>query len=123
MIVFKSPNLKDEFPKLDDRLKAIVLGLSAHLDFNFGKDLILTSIYRDQRSSVHKYWRGVDFRIEPQGQESIYTQDERDSIVQFCNGFSYDPNRPHIKTLKMHDAGSGFHGHLQVSNRTIAIWR
>jgi hypothetical protein len=91
----------------------MVYALAGFIEHHFGKDLILTSVFRDQAHSVHKYWRGVDFRICPKGGEPIYTKKEIESIKAFCNHFNYGKAR--LKSLKVHDAGTGLHGHLQVN--------
>ena len=116
MLKFKYDTLEEEFDALEERLQCIVYSLSGYIDYQFKKDLIITSIYRDQKGSVHKYWRGVDFRITPKGGESVYSDEEIDMIKKYMNRFMYSDIKQHINTLRVHDAGSGLHGHIQVNN-------
>ena len=118
MIVWKHPELELEFESLDERLQHIIYALASFVKYRMNKDLTITSIYRDQEGSVHKYYHGADFRICPKDGESVFTDQEIVMIEDFCEHYVYDLNRMGSKTIKVHDAGSGLHGHLQVDGNT-----
>jgi len=123
MLRFKKEQLRKQFDsKLDVRLKILVHALASFIQHRFGKDLIVTSVYRgDDKLSVHYYWRGIDFRIIPEGGKPVYSRQEIMAINAFCKRFEYssDPKKRKYATLKVHDAGSGLHGHLQVNGTSV----
>ena len=123
MLKFKYDNLEEEFDASEERLQCIVYSLSGYIEHQFEKDLIITSIYRDQEGSVHKYWRGVDFRIAPKSGTSIYTDEEIRMIKKYMSRFMYSEVKKHLNTLRVHDAGSGLHGHIQVNGYDNTIIR
>ena len=64
MLLFKCPNLKDEFNEITDKLKTILFAIAGWRDFYYHKDVVITSlIRRDNPNSVHYYGRGADLRI------------------------------------------------------------
>ncbi|GEM_PF-1923440 len=115
MILFKHDTLTAQFDELDGRLRHVVFALAGFIQHAFGKDLVITSIYRDQVGSTHRYLRAVDFRVQPLGQPAIYTDEEIEQIKKFCATYVYDRKRPGLNTLRVHDAGTGLHGHLQIN--------
>ena len=119
MIKFKPGVSSDEFDKLDVRLQHIIFALAGFIAFHFKKKLFITSIYRDRTGSTHKHYRAIDFRIEPSGGSSIYTDEELTSIKKFCRHYKYDELRPRIPTLRVH--GPVLHGHLQVNGKNKTV--
>ena len=130
MLKFKgnSTRLQEEFEKLDRRLLAIVFAVAGYVAYRFGKDLIITSVYRrGNKSSTHYWYRGVDFRIRQKGQEFHLTDEEVEKIERFCTRFRYssDPKRKRFNTLRVKGKGgkayhgTAPHGHLQVNPFSI----
>jgi len=73
----------------------------------FKKKALVTSMLRPQdKTSVHAYGRGVDFR------SSIYTAKEKKIILEFFDQFVYDSKRPKKKVLLLEEDPAHFH--LQV---------
>ena len=62
MIRYKSPELELEFRKAHSMTRMIVIALSEDMEKKFGKDITITSVYRDD-GGVHSFFRGVDVRI------------------------------------------------------------
>lgn len=106
----RAHQLAQEHMKLVEGLRQIVGALHAYVQHNFNKHVVITSVFRDDPTSVHAYWRGVDIR------SWIYTQAETRKIVAFVNGnFPYGDGVH--QTAIYHDVGQGIHFHLQVRAR------
>lgn len=119
-IQFKSERLQQEWssPELDVRLRAIILALAEHIDRNYGKPLVITSIFRSdteqkniygadtEKVSPHQYWRAIDIRTW------IYEQDEVTGILAFLN--KWWPRGDRYPLAIYHDVGRGAHIHIQV---------
>ena len=121
LIEFKYPELETEFERLDFRLQIQTYALAGFMFHKFGKGLLIVSIYRDgDMTSVHYWLCGLDFRISPNDEEPIYTDDELIAMRKFTGHFEYDKNRPRKKALWIHqnrhkpDKKRGKHGHFQV---------
>ncbi|MFQ6609323.1 MAG: hypothetical protein ACE5D7_00845 [Fidelibacterota bacterium] len=122
MIIFKTGDLEPQFDLLDERLRHIVFALAGFVDHEFGKDFIITSLYRDDAKSVHHWWRGCDFRIHQAGKDPYYSDEEISKIKRFCSRYEYNKDRYGINTLKVH--GTPPHGHLQINDLDYTrIWR
>ena len=77
LIEFKYPELEAEFEKLDFRLQALTYALAGYMYHKYGKDLIVVSCIRENdMTSVHYWLCGLDFRIQPNDEDSIYTDEE-----------------------------------------------
>lgn len=75
--------------------------------------ITVTSFFRRSGSGVHSTYpvRAIDLR-------SRDMQDPQ-AIAELINeNWTYDSARPHLKVALYHDAGSGFHFHIQVHNNT-----
>ena len=123
MIKFKHPQtFVPQFEQLDSRLKHIIYGLSGFVAQEFSKDIIVTSVYRDQEGSTHKHWRAIDLRVKQTG-EAIYTFEELKRIEKFLDNYIYDPSRPLKKTYLIHGDNNQLHLHLQVvgGNKTLLV--
>lgn len=92
----------------------IALFLWLVVRYSKGK-ILLTSAYRKGDAGVHGQvpLRGIDlrsYRIFPNPEE----------ICEDINAhWTYDSNRPEMKVAMYHNAGSGFHIHLQVHPNTV----
>ena len=73
----------------------------------------ITSGYRDGDPGVHGQWpcRGLDVRSRDFPNPGKLAADANSLWI-------YDPHRLHKKCVVYHNAGSGFHFHLQVHDRT-----
>ena len=138
--------LQDQFRLMDARLQFIAFAVMGFAWDMFGKDVVITEIFRtaDQqrayykqpktgpyRRSVHEFGRGIDFGIrsyrlgelcpwpnEKQTGCPAFTKEETDTIdAWFSAVVSYDDERPQFDSLIHHDIGLGDHLHLQVSWR------
>ena len=111
---FKHDHFEYEFEKLNIKLQIITYALDGFCLRKFNKELVITDIYRNNEASVHHYFRGLDYRIVTNAGNIHFTTSEVDEQEKFCKHFEYsDGDKP---TLLVHDAGSGIHGHLQVSS-------
>ena len=119
MINFKYSDLKDQFLQADERLQHIVYALDGFIGFNYGKDITITSVFRDQEGSTHKYWRAIDIRVKQSGQNSVYEYSELKNIEEFLDTYIYSSEKPRIKTYVIHGKGDELHLHLQVNSGNI----
>lgn len=73
----------------------------------------ITSGWRKTDSGVHGTipCRGMDIR-------SDHYPDPAKVALDINNHWEYDESRPHLNCAVYHDAGNGWHIHLQVSDRT-----
>jgi hypothetical protein len=112
MITFKEEHMRGEFFSLDARLILIVADLHEYLfrKHNY-KIITVTSVLRkDNPNSVHAYFRGIDIRSRDMSQEMI-----EDVLEVFNNKYTYDIDRPALKTVIHHKVDGGqFHLHVQV---------
>ena len=120
-IDFKDDDCKKEFndDRLDCRIRTIIFALAGFVEFTFGKDITITSVWRPHTtdSGVHEAWRAVDVR-------SIYfTDDEIKAILAFLNSFFYGKSSAgqDLQTAICHDVGQGIHIHAQVSSSNFTL--
>ena len=121
MIKYKEQNgleykarLDVEFTRtIDKRLKAILLDLADEVQRKFKKNIILTCLNRTEEEnqkvngspfSAHLYGRGADIRIWH------FSQKELDFITNYLYNIWSDD----FLYIKIHDAGSGNHIHLNI---------
>jgi len=110
IIQFKEHILSSQFDSLllDSRLKFIIYALAGFIANEFGKPLVITSIFRPGDKGVHGYWRGIDIRTY------YYLAEEITEILEFINKtlpYGYGA----YKTALYHNTGQGDHIHIQVS--------
>ena len=119
MITFKRKKFRSEFEDLDIRLVHIALALTGFVEYEFGKNLIITSVKRTDLNSTHGHRRALDFRISQRFGE-YFTEEEVELMRQFCKYYKYGNNRP---TLYVHEnrGSQGLHGHLQVNSADTLI--
>ena len=122
-----SQRLKDEFVNLRKENKPLwdlLVDLYKWVDKEFGKDTVMTMLYRTQEEqdylyrdserydkkpfkSPHQFYHAVDLR------SFIYTKEERDRMVEYLNS-KYDSSNYYKWTAKVHEVGSnGLHFHIQ----------
>ena len=107
MIKFKTDKLREEFIKLDPRAQRIAKVLDAILYAKYGIHAIITSVYREDQKSPHNYYRAVDVRSRDLNAKAcVFLEAILNVIFPYNNGF--------YKTVIHHDAGSGYHFHIQV---------
>lgn len=90
-------------------LREMALSIEGH----YGVEFKITSLYRIDDSGVHGQLplRGIDL--------SCPDADFGDLIESYVNSiYQYDTNRPSKRCAIYHDAGSGYHIHLQVHPNT-----
>lgn len=124
---FKTYRQSDEWESknLNERLRNIILCLDYFSVAKFGKEIVITDIYRTQEEqdeiykkhpnykkkpwkSVHQFWRGIDIR------SSIFEKEEINELLFVLNRIPYDPKRSKKKTAQVHTVGKGLHFHIQV---------
>ncbi len=117
MLDFKSQRLREEFEAVDTRLQVILYAVAGFVKHRFDKDLIVTSLLRDDLESVHGYRRGADVRT------SNFSEEERDEIVEFVNSaFHYDSTGKET-LFDERDRPGAPHFHLQVDKKFITLIR
>ena len=113
--------------KLNEKLRGIVIAIGNISYYVFNKPLIITEVYRTQKTqnsyyknnpayiqkpwnSVHQYYRGVDIRTN-----NHYTELQISILINIANSIPYDIDRPGKKTGLYHNIGKGNHLHLQTA--------
>lgn len=119
MIKFKRKKFRLQFEDLDVRLIHIAFALAGVVEYEFGKDLIITSVKRTDQNSTHGHKRALDFRIS-QRMGRYFTEEEVDFMKVFCSYYKYGNARP---TLYVHEnrRAVGLHGHLQCNSADTLI--
>lgn len=119
MIIFKRKKFRIEFEGLDRRLQHIAFDLAGVMKYETGKDIIITSVKRNDLNSTHGNRRALDFRIST-AMGKYFTDDEVAFMEQWCKDYKYGNDKP---TLYVHKnrIGKGKHGHLQVSSKNWVI--
>lgn len=127
IVNFKYHNLELELlsPKIDSRLFVVIMALAGYTRFALNKSIIITEIFRTQTmqdyyyknnlkykkknwKSTHQFWRAADFSLK------YFTNDEVKMVDEFLDkNFVYTSKRG-IETSLVHNAGYGYHLHLQV---------
>jgi len=126
MIKFKrKKKMLPQWGKMSVKNKAlyrIMLDIAKICKELWGKDIVLTEVYRSDKlhrarlkrighryyGTVHSYWRGIDFRdwwMKPWQKQIL--------ALYINNTYTYDKKRPKKKTLLFHNIGLGSHGHVQ----------
>ena len=130
-IKFKTRRIREEWQELHTKnfmLVSVVMAIAVFCRLEFGKSLVMTSIYRTAKEqkalavrggqgssglSTHCFWRAVDFR------SWIFTKEEIEQIIEFINSsYIYDPERPDLKVVFYHN-DSPKHFHIQIHKNTI----
>jgi len=117
----KTQRIHDELHsgKVALRLIAILVAVTLYIIATYRTIPEITEIFRtdaEQRAiypdkpdpkSVHQYWRGIDIVVRGLG-----AQEHRQIRDWINHRFPY--GKGNYKTCKYHDAGTGYHLHLQV---------
>lgn len=125
-IQFKTPRQTSDFGALqtkNPKLAQIANALSIFVSVNYGKDIVVTDVFRTKEEfdslyaatpverrptdSPHCHYNAFDLR------SSIYTSDEVDRIVSFLNLFNNPSGRPVCLYHKI--AGGTTHFHVQYT--------
>ena len=105
--------------KADPRLLRLVAFIALWAFRKYGRSPEITEVYRTEdeqralypndaaKKSVHQFWRGCDVVVR--GLDPSHHREIRDTVNLF---FPY--GKPIHRTCIYHDAGSGWHLHLQV---------
>ena len=119
MIKFKRKKFRSEFEDLDVRLIHIAFALAGVVEYEFGKDLVITSVKRTDTNSTHGHRRALDFRVST-AMGKYFTDEEVEFMKVFCSYYRYGNSRP---TLYVHEnrMGQGNHGHLQTNSADTLI--
>lgn len=123
-IQFKTTRQETDFgtlPTKNPKLYSITNALSIFVSVNFGKDVVITDVFRTKAEfdslysatpvasrpldSPHLHWGAVDLR------SSIYTDAEISSLVTFLNLFKNPSGKPTCLYHKI--AGGASHFHIQ----------
>jgi len=102
----------------------LIIDLYKHIDKEFGKDTIITMIYRTQEEqddiyafsekyklkpwkSPHQFWHSIDLRV------FVYTEEEVKKVEAYLND-KYNEDNYYKWTAKNHKVGNGAdHFHIQ----------
>lgn len=119
MIKFKRKKFRIEFENLKRNLQHIAFDLAGILEYEMGKDLIITSVKRNDLSSTHGHRRALDFRIST-ALGRYFNDEEVEFMKKWCNDYKYGSGKP---TLYVHAnrMGKGIHGHLQTSSKNWVL--
>lgn len=107
MINFKENILREEWLRLDLRVRKITYLMKVIMDLLYGVSLTVTSVYRLDVHSPHYFYRAVDIRsrdIKPE--ECVYLAALVNIIYPYGKGAH--------ETVMYHDSGDGVHFHIQV---------
>lgn len=98
----------ETWDQIHPTLKAMLKDLEGYLG-----EQTITSAYRKDDPGVHGQWpsRGLDIKC----QDPIRGR----QIEDYLNGhWQYDPNRPQFHAALYHNAGGGWHIHMQCHPNT-----
>ncbi len=131
-ILFKEERLAEELPRVDPRVRAILLDAAQFL-LARGYALVVTCLLRTRKEqerifalaqklgrkeperSPHEFGRAADIRTQEIPDEVIV------ELVDYLNR-KYPYDNPNMKCAIRHDVGSGDHVHVQVGWRTATKW-
>lgn len=122
-----SPRIKRELGDLRTKNKPLlklILDLYHYVEDNFGKDVVITMIYRTDEEqdylyrhseryakrpfkSPHQFYHAIDIR------SWLYTKEEIKQMVDYLNS-KYNQDNYYKWTTKVHEVGdNGMHFHIQ----------
>ena len=123
LIKFRDQRCRDEWLSVNiaPLLAQIFLDLAQFSDDILGHAPTVTCIYRTfpedralNGSGIHCLWRAIDIHAD------TWTDPTMIAMAKYANDkWIYDPTRTSLKTLLWEPHGTGPHGHLQVSSKTI----
>lgn len=124
MLKFKTPELRKQFYDLaqtDPRIRGVAAELALWSGKFFGKDLMITCVWRTQEEQKRLYaeitesahfcnpqCRAVDIRAH----RDCFTPRELENMESFVN--KYFTRRDGIRPIRMHGERDNFHIHLAV---------
>jgi len=111
LINFKENILREEWIKLDPRVRKITYLMNAIMDLLYGVNVTVTSVYRLDVHSTHHYYRAADIRSRDiKEEECVYLSALINIIFPYGKGAH--------ETVMYHDVGEGAHFHVQVKVRS-----
>ena len=111
MINFKENILREEWIKLDSRVRKITNLMDAIMYLLYGVTVTVTSVYREDVHSTHHYYRAADIRSrEIKEEECVYLSALINVIFPYGKGSH--------ETVIYHDVGEGVHFHIQVKAKS-----
>ena len=116
MIIAKKGVDLRELTKVDRKLRMMVDVYAFLAKTLYGDDIVITSIWRDQAGSTHKYWRAVDIAILQSGMENSKHLRHVMNLL-FPYGDSIHQTVPAL------DHGTAPHTHLQVMAKHREVTR
>lgn len=118
-----------DLEKKNETLHKILMELTQWVSYEFNKDVVVTMILRTQAEqdaiykgyvnsrgrsydenpwkSPHQFWHGIDLR------SWIYTESEREKMVDWLNKKGEELGNYYGWTAKVHTVGKGMHFHVQ----------
>jgi len=133
----KSKRLHAEFHALHSKnpeLHELMLDLQQFMSNAFGKNIVITMIfrtpgeqaylYRNSRrykrkpfKSPHQFWQAIDIRSKILGIKLKYSKEETSRIINYLNN-KYNAMNYYPWTAKIHEIGTnGLHFHIQFVKR------
>ena len=118
MIAFKNPLALDDWGSIHPRLHEVIIYMLANV-WPTDRDMVVTRIAEpdaNQKTAIHTCGpphRAADFSIR-----NLPEQTGQRIEAKINATFQYDGARPK-NVAYFHDAGSGNHLHIQVSNNTV----
>lgn len=119
-IKFKTEKEKNEFDKIKDNLKFILLDMASYFNGN-GYDFVITDllseIQEDKKlkriSASHREGRAADVRVRGIPEEFLKTFEEKfENIYRNEAAISLKTGQPNL--ILRHNIGAGDHLHIQV---------
>lgn len=124
MLTFKTPNERDEYAQLgtkNPKLLDLLIDLTSYVQEKHGKDIVITSVYRDAAeqnqlykdevkkvtNSPHSTWEAVDLR------SSTFKQSELDDICSYLNGKYKNANGKRVAFVHA-ITGGAMHFHVAL---------
>lgn len=105
MILFKEPDKQREFAEIHPNLRKKVYVLESIARY-YGEVLVVTSMFRDDDNSVHRYGRGIDlamWRLALPSQE----------IIRKGFNIVFPYGKQGVETVPPFNHGTAPHWHLQ----------
>jgi len=107
MVYFKYGTAREEYQKLGGKIRNILDVIDALMQALYGKDTIITSVYREDKKSPHHYYRAADVSTKGLEHEKCL---HIKSLINLI--FPYD--KEYYQTVLYHNVGMGWHFHVQV---------
>ncbi len=97
---------------MEYRLQVIIMALAGLMAMRFGRQVVITSTFREGDKGVHGSGRGCDIRCND------WTPQELEEAEAFLQAIHYEGK---AKTILVHGKGDNIHFHIQTSWRRPGI--